>query len=199
MGKTLVRFWQQLWTDVSIPERRIVVGMLGFQVGLPFHREPEITVSDKVSLSAAKAVTPMQEIKISLDAQQVFFSTNKARLKKTVQEALADVGRYLRANPENVSQVVISGHADRRGSFAYNLKLSQRRAQEVVSAIGAGSGSSSWLRLESHSYSNPIDSAYTPKAWAKNRRVELVFREVKNPDELMRKLEPLTRFQPVVD
>jgi hypothetical protein len=41
----------------------------------------------------------------------------------------------------------------------------------------------------------PVDPANSQKAWAKNRRVEVLFKNVEDPEALIAMLEPLTRNQ----
>ncbi|SMO60286.1 OmpA family protein [Saccharicrinis carchari] len=63
----------------------------------------------------------------------VFFDFDKYNLKKSEHRQLARVARTLKRN-ESIN-MVISGYCDDRGSFSYNLKLSERRCNAVLDAM----------------------------------------------------------------
>lgn len=103
--------------------------------------------------------------------KQILFETNKAKIKGNISfEILDQVAAVLKSNPE--IKVVIEGHTDSVGSAAYNLKLSDARANSVRDALverGTDGG-----RLEAIGYgeSRPISSNKTARGRAANRRVE---------------------------
>jgi OmpA-OmpF porin, OOP family len=79
----------------------------------------------------------------------------------------------LQGNPD-IQLVEIQGHTDERGSDAYNLDLSDRRAASVrryLTEKGVNAG-----RLQSQGYgeTQPISQGHSESAWAKNRRVEFL-------------------------
>jgi len=67
---------------------------------------------------------------ITLDIQ---FDTNKADIKPEYHNRLKEVADFLTTYPQ--TKAVIEGHTDSVGSSAYNQKLSQRRADNVVSYL----------------------------------------------------------------
>ena len=62
--------------------------------------------------------------------RNVFYEFDKATLTENSCEALDRLVRMLKENP-NVT-IELSAHCDYRGNAAYNLRLSQRRAESVV-------------------------------------------------------------------
>lgn len=69
--------------------------------------------------------------------ENIFYDFDKATLRPESQEALDEMARMLRENP-NVT-IEMASHTDRHGSDEYNDKLSQRRAQSVIDyLIAAG-------------------------------------------------------------
>jgi outer membrane protein OmpA-like peptidoglycan-associated protein len=69
--------------------------------------------------------------------QQVQFDTAKASIKKESDPLLDEVAAVLKEHPE-LTKVEIQGHTDNRSGRAYNVKLSQDRADAVKKAmIGA--------------------------------------------------------------
>ena len=63
----------------------------------------------------------------------VFFDFDKSTVKKSEHRQLARVARALKRDKS--INMVISGYCDDRGSFEYNLKLSERRCNAVVDAM----------------------------------------------------------------
>lgn len=69
--------------------------------------------------------------------ENIFYDFDKATLRPESKEGLDELIDLLNANP-NVT-IELSAHTDRKGSDEYNMKLSQRRAESVVSyLISAG-------------------------------------------------------------
>ncbi len=103
--------------------------------------------------------------------EKIFFEYNKAVIQPLSYSLLDEVAQVINDHPA-LGRIRIEGHTDADGSEAYNLKLSQRRAQAVLDyLVGAGVDPS---RLEAVGYgeSRPIDTNKTPEGKANNRRVE---------------------------
>ncbi len=71
-------------------------------------------------------------------------------------------------------RVEIAGHADYKGSIAYNQDLSERRAQRVLDALIAVGIDGARLSVKGYSEVSPIDPAKTDEARTLNRRVDMV-------------------------
>ena len=68
--------------------------------------------------------------------ENIFYDFDKATLRPDSKEALDELIDLLNDNP-NVT-IELSAHTDRKGSEAYNMDLSQRRAQSVVDYLIIG-------------------------------------------------------------
>jgi outer membrane protein OmpA-like peptidoglycan-associated protein len=114
------------------------------------------------------------EKKIELK-QTVFFDTNKATIKPVSFALLNDVAQALKDNPK--IKVEVQGHTDSQGNDAFNLKLSQKRA-ESVRAYVAGRGIDK-NRMVPRGYGEdvPIADNRTDAGRGQNRRVEFVITE----------------------
>ncbi len=72
---------------------------------------------------------------------EVLFRTNSARIRPEFKKMLEKfIPKYVdvllaKKYRNNISQIIIEGHTDDRGSYMYNLDLSQRRAFNVVKYI----------------------------------------------------------------
>jgi large repetitive protein len=101
----------------------------------------------------------------------VYFALNKALIQPRSFPLLDDVARVLAAHPEIV-RVRVEGHTDSKGNDAYNKKLSQRRADAVMSyLITKGIAAA---RLEAQGFGEDVPKADNGSAdgRATNRRVE---------------------------
>jgi outer membrane protein OmpA-like peptidoglycan-associated protein len=69
--------------------------------------------------------------------------------------------------------VELGGHADSRGTDAYNEDLAERRAARVRDMIVEAGIASSRLSVASYGESQPLDTSETDAGWARNRRVDV--------------------------
>lgn len=192
-----LRFFGQASTDVS-GDRTATLGTVGVQIGLPFGGSSDADDGTVRSASNDSEMSPqmesekVRELRIVLDPQKVFFGTASTTLKPRVRNVLGQIGAYLAEHPADWREVDINGHADRRGSFSYNLKLSRERAESVREILGETAESRRKMKARGFSYLRPLDPEQKPEAWARNRRVEIIFRDVKHPDFLRRKIKELS-------
>ena len=108
----------------------------------------------------------------------ILFDFNKSNIKPKFAEQLDRLGRHLQANPQ--SYVVLSGFTDSIGSEAYNINLSQRRAESVRNYLQNKFGiSQENMLMYWYGYANPIASNKTAKGRQQNRRVTIVLRDKK--------------------
>ena len=107
-----------------------------------------------------------------LSLQGVNFDTDKATIKSESEAILDNAVRVLNEN-SSVS-VRVEGHTDSRGSDAYNQRLSERRAQAVVSYLVANGIDASRLAAVGYGESAPIAPNDTAENMYRNRRVDLV-------------------------
>ena len=103
--------------------------------------------------------------------QDVLFATASDELYPNAFERLRPLARYLRANPG--VRVAIDGHADSRGSDAYNQDLSERRAGSVSEALADMGVRYGRFRVAGHGERNPVASNRTAEGMRLNRRVEV--------------------------
>ena len=103
----------------------------------------------------------------------IYFDTGKAVLKPESTPALEEVAKLLKADATLKLWVV--GHTDAVGKVDDNMKLSQARAEAVVTALSTTHGIAA-ARLKGYGVGplTPVSSNDSEEGRAKNRRVELV-------------------------
>jgi len=101
------------------------------------------------------------------------FDTAKSDIKPDSEPAIDQIAKLLTDNP--TLKVYIVGHTDMVGDAASNVRLSQARAQSVITALVSkhGVAVSRLIAFGAGPYA-PVASNKTDEGRAKNRRVELV-------------------------
>ena len=70
-------------------------------------------------------------------------------------------------------QIQVVGYTDNTGSYAYNMQLSQQRAQSVATYLTSQVVSGEYLTVKGMGPADPIASNATPDGRAMNRRVQI--------------------------
>lgn len=102
----------------------------------------------------------------------VHFDFNKANIRPDAVPILDEAASLLAQSP-NVT-VDVNGYCDAIGSAAYNLKLSQRRADAVVGYLESKGVASDRLIAHGYGKTDFVATNATAAGRAQNRRVELV-------------------------
>jgi outer membrane protein OmpA-like peptidoglycan-associated protein len=108
-------------------------------------------------------------IEQKLVVRAVDFEFNSLRLTAPARDTLDEVSAALMKQPE--MQVEIQGYTDSIGTDAYNLGLSQKRADAVKEYLVSKGLSSSTLTAKGYGKADPIASNSTKEGRAQNRRV----------------------------
>lgn len=103
-------------------------------------------------------------------ALRASFATASDRLSPRAREAIVANARWLRQHPGEV--LVLTGHADERGSDAFNLELGDRRSRACAAAMLHEGAAASQMIILSQGEREPLDPRHIPAAWGRNRRVE---------------------------
>ncbi len=117
-----------------------------------------------------KQFTPTQK---RIRIYGIHFDVDSAVIQARSEPVIAEIAQIMRENPSWRFQ--IEGHTDSDGGAAYNLALSQRRAQAVVDDLVKRYGiARSRMIAKGYGLTKPIASNATDQGKALNRRVELV-------------------------
>lgn len=101
---------------------------------------------------------------------QVLFDLNRATIKPEAGEVLLRVANYLRKNQQFM--VEIQGNTDSTGPLAWNMKLSEMRAEAVKNHLVKNGVAADRLTIKSIGPNEPLASNDTAEGRAKNRRVD---------------------------
>lgn len=123
------------------------------------------------SVKAAKQAFEQSKHSCKPGFKSVFFETASAALepasKATLNEAIQVLDRHKGVNIE------VDGYTDSRGTEAYNMALSRRRAKSVAGYLTSHGIKASRLTAHGYGKTKPLADNKTAEGQAKNRRVEL--------------------------
>ena len=107
-----------------------------------------------------------------VNMSDVLFDTGSFTLKPGAREKLAKVSGILLAHPGLTMQ--IEGHTDSVGGDAFNVKLSEQRADSVKDFLGEQGVSLSSITAQGFGKAEPVATNDTAEGRQRNRRVEIV-------------------------
>jgi len=108
-----------------------------------------------------------------LAKRTVYFDFDSSEIKGEGTDIVAAHAKYLAAHPS--TRVRLEGHTDDRGSREYNIGLGERRAQAVRRALLLQGAADAQTSTVSYGAERPAMPGHDEVAWAKNRRVEIIY------------------------
>ncbi len=108
-----------------------------------------------------------------LAKRTIYFDFDSSEIKGDGTDIVAAHAKYLSMHP--TLHVRLEGNTDERGSREYNIGLGERRAQAVRQALLLQGAADSQISTVSYGAERPVDPGHNEAAWAKNRRVDIVY------------------------
>lgn len=105
----------------------------------------------------------------SLVLEDINFQFDRWELSDTTRTLLSDWTQQIVIS--SMEQVVISGHTDNVGSIAYNLRLSQRRAEAIKAYLTSQGWPQELIEIRAYGETQPIVPNDNPVNQSRNRRV----------------------------
>lgn len=103
----------------------------------------------------------------------IYFDYDQAELRPEFLDIVAQHGRFMAENPD--ARVRLEGHTDERGTREYNIALGEERAKTISRMLQLQGVSTGQVRTVSYGEELPVDEAHNSDAWAKNRRVNVIY------------------------
>ena len=105
-------------------------------------------------------------------AAPILFAFDDANLLPSAQQRLDAIADALRASGNEL--FIVEGHTDAKGSDAYNIDLSRRRAEAVRGHLLSRGVPQQQIRAYGYGEHRPVASNGSPEGRANNRRVEII-------------------------
>ena len=109
----------------------------------------------------------------TMTGKTILFQTNKADIKSASYPLLDNIVAVIKSCRGKVekTRIAVNGHTDSRGSDAYNLQLSQRRADAVRTYLINKGVDQSIITATGFGETQPVASNSTPEGRRQNRRI----------------------------
>ena len=130
-----------------------------------------------IAIEDTAPMTPrelLEQTEGALSNRTIYFEYDSAKLSDESLAILEQHGDFVAGNGE--VEVRLEGHADERGSREYNIALGDRRAQSVRRVLLFQGASTDQIDTVSYGEEQPAVEGHDEAAWARNRRVELIYK-----------------------
>lgn len=145
----------------------VVGGVAGNVIGKKMDKQAK---EIQETLPGAQVERVNEGIKVTLNESLVNFEFDKSDLTSTAMANLDKLAEVLVNNPD--TNINIYGYTDSKGTDAYNLALSERRAASVKNYLASKGVEASRMFTQGMGEQNPVATNDTDEGRAKNRRVE---------------------------
>ena len=152
----------------------LIGAALGGGTGYYFDRQEQI-LREKLQGTGVSVTRTPNGITLNMPGN-ISFPVNQYSILPSFYDVLNSVALVLKEFDKTA--VKISGHTDSTGSFEYNQKLSEERANSVANYLASQGVAATRLQAYGYGPRYPIASNKTPEGRAANRRVEI---EILNP------------------
>ncbi len=99
------------------------------------------------------------------------FGFDQVTLSANTRTTLDEQAAYIKTTD---TKVRVEGYTDERGTREYNMALGQRRADAVANYLIMNGVPRYNVETVSYGEENPANPGHNERAWAQNRRVELI-------------------------
>jgi outer membrane protein OmpA-like peptidoglycan-associated protein len=161
-------------------KKALLIGVLALAAGCATSKQSRLTGE----LGASGFETRVDDRGVTVLVTDVLFDYDSDELTAAGGRAVAKIAEIVkRFAPAN--RLICEGHADARGTDAYNFELSLRRARRVAEALTAAGLAAQRILTQGFGETRPLakekkpDGSDDPEGRARNRRVEVV---IANPE-----------------
>ena len=155
----------------NAPAGAVLGGIVGGVAGNVIGRNMDKQAKEiKETLPGAEVERVGEGIKVTMKENMVNFGFDSSDLTSAAKANLDKLAQVLKNNMD--TNINIYGHTDSKGTDAYNLSLSERRAAAVKNYLVSQGVSSSRMFTMGVGEKEPVASNDTDAGRAENRRVE---------------------------
>ncbi|HAR20556.1 MAG TPA: hypothetical protein DCR46_07830 [Cytophagales bacterium] len=140
--------------------------------------EIDMSTIEQIGRTNNQFYLPKIEVGLTFTIKNILFKYNSHILENYSHWELDRIADMMDESPH--LEVEIAGHTDAMGNDAYNLALSQRRANSVMQYLKS-KGVKNIIHAKGYGETRPIESNLTPEGRGLNRRVEFVVLNVDDP------------------
>lgn len=135
--------------------------------------EVEIDVVEGYAGDIDPTATGLGDDTALLGQRTIYFDYDSSILTAKGRAVMQAHARYLNDTPG--ARIILEGHADERGTREYNLALAEGRARSAARMMQAFGVAASRIQTVSYGEERPVALGHDDSAWARNRRVEVLY------------------------
>jgi len=139
-------------------------------------KEEKATLSGRLQDALSKVADTQQSARgMIVNLPDILFAVNQATLKPEATLGLAKLAGILLIMQD--LNLRVEGHTDSTGTAAYNLKLSQQRADSVMDFLARQGIATQRMKSVGYGMDKPVADNTSIEGRQKNRRVEIIIAE----------------------
>jgi outer membrane protein OmpA-like peptidoglycan-associated protein len=195
-----MRVGAKVLASLNLTQRTAYLALLSFDIGLPLIRpktyiveretlEMKQRTQKKVVERTIEKTVVKERNRFLFDSQTINFETDKSTLSPSSIVFLQKLSKLLQEDANLWNSLLVEGHTDKRGSREHNQTLSEERAQAVKRILISSGISEKRVYAQGFGFDVPFDPGSDALSLARNRRVEMNFSGVTNPQKLRRIVE----------
>lgn len=108
-----------------------------------------------------------------LSTRVIYFDNDSSAIPSRFSQAIQAHAQYMSQHPN--LRLRLEGNTDESGTREYNVALGERRAESVKQAVSLSGANASQVSTISYGEERPAELGSSADAYAKNRRVELIY------------------------
>tara|TARA_A100001011_G_scaffold81498_1_gene84763 strand:- start:2147 stop:2755 length:609 start_codon:yes stop_codon:yes gene_type:complete len=188
--KQIAILWRVIMTIVKYARNTAILLIISLLAGcsnLLNQKDPDVIVTtepmltkseegevDKVTSAESVNLDKIEGKGLTLGDNVVYFEYDKYSIEKTEdKEIIKKYSEYMLKYES--ATLRIEGHADERGSRAYNLALGEKRAETIKEMMLINGVKNDSVEVVSYGEENPAVLGTNEETHSLNRRVEIIF------------------------
>jgi peptidoglycan-associated lipoprotein len=188
--KQIAILWRVIMTIVKYARNTalfLIISLLAGCSNLLNQKDPDVIVTtepmltkseegevDKVTSAESVNLDKIEGKGLTLGDNVVYFEYDKYSIEKTEdKEIIKKYSEYMLKYES--ATLRIEGHADERGSRAYNLALGEKRAETIKEMMLINGVKNNSIEVVSYGEENPAVLGTNEETHSLNRRVEIIF------------------------
>jgi peptidoglycan-associated lipoprotein len=139
----------------------------------PYPGDPGLSADSTANTTTSSSKDPLDDPASILAKRSIYFDLDSYVVKDEFKPVIEAHAKYLISRKDR--KIIIQGNTDERGGSEYNLALGQKRSEAVRRALQLLGVSDTQMEAISLGKEKPKATGSGEKAWAENRRADIVY------------------------
>lgn len=191
-SKNKFRVNARVQKSLTIDDRDLYLATVGVSFSLPLFDPPQnkIIPTDKIIYKTKIMYLSKNALRATLDANTgLYFESGSVKENLNMLRYIQRLAYFLKKYDSEWKTIEINGHTDNVGPVAFNIELSRKRADTVKSLLVREGVDAKRIITRGHGPNQLKVKGDDAEARKQNRRVEIDFLELKNPEQFKASLD----------